>query len=72
MKIKKSAVPSAGAASGGAVIADRFRLDADPKAAKAAAEKGVLPALIAVVINIALLAAVAIMMWGNWTAVDGH
>ena len=70
MKIKKNSVPESPAPStGGAVIADRFRLDLDPNAGKGPAGVGKTAAAIAMtaaLISTALMGAVAALMYVNW------
>ena len=54
--------------TGGAIIADRFKLDVDPNANKPQAPAGgaVIGALICSVIALALVAATAALMYMNW------
>ncbi len=59
-------------ASGGAVIADRFKLDGDPRAAKSGEEvgkKSTMAALVCSLIALAMLGALAAMMYFNWEAI---
>jgi hypothetical protein len=54
--------------TGGAIIADRFKLDIDPNAGKAKAPAGgaVIGALICSIIALALVATTATLMYMNW------
>jgi len=70
MKLKKKS-PTEGAAptSGGAVIADRFKLDVDPNAGKGSAgvnKTAATIAMVAALISAALTGAVAALMYVNW------
>lgn len=67
MKIKNNV--SEGASTGGAIIADRFKLDVDPRAGKGPAGVGktaALSALIAALLTTALIGATAALMYVNW------
>lgn len=71
MKLKKAAeaeMPAAQpAAGGGAVIADRFKLDMDDGAGRKGAGKGgALVALLGAVASLAALVFVAWMLYQNW------
>ncbi len=58
--------------SGGAVIAERFKLDGDPRAARSGEEvskKSTMIALVCSLVAIALLGALAAMMYLNWEAI---
>ena len=70
MKLKKSSVPSA--APGGAAIAERFRIDGDPR--EAAAPSGPSKAAATTVFVFGLIAtgimvAITVMMYVNWELV---
>ena len=73
MKLKKSdngAEPAAPAApTGGAVIADRFKLDIDAGASKGPAGVGktaAMCALIGTLVSIAIIGVVAWLLYQNW------
>ena len=70
MKLKKApAQESAAPTTGGAVIADRFKLDVDPNAGKGPAgvsKTAAAIAMTAALISIALMGAVAALMYVNW------
>ena len=77
MKLKKSddgaatAAPAAPAAGGGAVIADRFKLDVDDgaKGPPGVGKTGALCALISSLVAIAALGLVAWLLYDSWTIV---
>ncbi len=76
MKLRKqdNAAPAEESiASGGAVIADRFKLDGDPRAAKSGEEevgkKSTMIALVCSLAALAMLGALAAMMYVNWEAI---
>lgn len=76
MKLKKSdngAAPAAPAApaAGGAVIADRFKLDVDggAKGPPGVGKTGALCALISSLVAIAALSLVAWLLYDSWTVV---
>ena len=73
MKLKKSdegaETPAPAAPTGGAVIADRFKLDVDDGASKGPAgvsKVGAMCALIASLVSIAALGFVAWLLYQNW------
>lgn len=69
MKLKKTSEPETIApmpATGGTVIADRFKLDADAGAAPAAGKMGATIALVGALASLALLGVVAWLMYQNW------
>lgn len=77
MKLKKSSLNQAEAAgattgAGGAIIADRFRLDADPRAAKTPPPPGKAATLVAfcgALIVIVLLGTISTLMIVNWNTI---
>ena len=69
MKIKKnSSSEGAAPSSGGAIIADRFKLDVDPRAQGPAGvgKTAATIAMVAALISMALMGAVAALMYVNW------
>ena len=73
MKLKKSdngaESPAPAAPTGGAVIADRFKLDIDAGASKGPAGVGktaAMCALIGTLVSIAILGVVAWLLYQNW------
>ena len=69
MKIKKnSSTEGAAPSSGGAIIADRFKLDVDPRAQGPAGvgNTAATIAMVAALISMALVGAVAALMYVNW------
>jgi len=70
MKIKKNSGPEAAApTAGGAVIADRFRLDVDSNASKGPAgvnKTAAAIAMTAALISMVLVGVVAALMYVNW------
>lgn len=70
MKIKTNSNKGATAATvpGGAIIADRFRLDADPNAGRpdGVGKTSAMIAMIAALLTTALMGAVAALMYVNW------
>lgn len=70
MKIKKSSpAENAAPVSGGAVIADRFKLDVDPDAGKGPAgvnKTAAAIAMFAALVSAAMMGAVAALMYVNW------
>ena len=69
MKIKKnSSTEGAAPSSGGAIIADRFKLDVDPRAQGPAGvgKTAATIAMVAALISMALMGAVAALMYVNW------
>ena len=73
MKLKKSddgaETPAPAAPTGGAVIADRFKLDIDAGASKGPAgvsKTGAMCALIGTLASIAMLGVVAWLLYQNW------
>lgn len=82
MKLKKASEsdgvaemsPVSTSSTGGAVIADRFKLDVDPNAGKGPAgvgKTGSLIALICSLLSIGLLGVVAWLMYQNWELIKG-
>ena len=76
MKLKKSdegaETPAPAAPSGGAVIADRFKLDVDDGASKGPAgvgKVGAMCALIASLVAVAALGYAALLLYWNWELV---
>lgn len=68
MKLKKSSVPS-----GGAAIAERFRIDGDPNASAAPAAPSKAAAttvFIFALITIGLMVVVTGMMYVNWSLIS--
>ena len=68
MKLKKSSVPS-----GGAAIADRFKLDGDPRASNAPAAPSKAAATTVFIfglIAIGIMAAITTMMYVNWSLIS--
>ena len=69
MKIKKnSSTEGAAPSGGGAIIADRFKLDVDPRAQGPAGvgKTAATIAMVAALISMALVGAVAALMYVNW------
>lgn len=70
MKIKKnSSAEGAAPVTGGAVIADRFKLDVDTDAGKSVAgvnKTAATIAMCAALVSVALVGAVAALMYFNW------
>lgn len=71
MKLKKTeveAVEAAAAPAGGAVIADRFKLDAAPEKSGPAGvgKTSSLVAMIAALASVAMLGAVTALLYTNW------
>ena len=69
MKIKKnSSTEGATPSGGGAIIADRFKLDADPREQGPAGvgKTAATIAMVAALISMALVGAVAALMYVNW------
>ena len=67
MKLKKSSVPS-----GGAAIAERFRIDGDPRASKGAAapsKAAATTAFIFAMIAIGIMSGIVAMMCLNWSLI---
>ena len=67
MKLKKSSVPSA--VPGGAAIADRFRLDGDPRASNASSAPSSVAATTVFIfglITVFIMAVITGMMYVNW------
>ena len=76
MKLKKSdegaETPAPAAPTGGAVIADRFKLDVDDGASKGPAgvgKVGAMCALIASLVAVAALGYAALLLYWNWELV---
>lgn len=77
MKLKKAENESAPATTttqtGGAVIADRFKLDVDPNANKGPAGVGKTASMIALICSlasIAMLGTVAALLYMNWELIE--
>lgn len=67
MKVKPTGSPSPAGASGGAAIADRFKLDmTDPNARKASGGKGATAAGVAGLIALAVAGILTYMLWQHW------
>ena len=71
MKLKKNntQTSAAPAQQGGAIIADRFRLDVDPNAGRGpegVSKTAATVAMIAALVTTALMGAVAALMYVNW------
>ncbi len=68
MKLKKSSVPS-----GGAAIAERYRLDGDPNASSVSAAPSKAAATTVFVfglITVGIMAAITGMMYVNWSLIS--
>jgi len=67
MKAPKTAGAAAAPATGGAAIADRFKLDMpDPSAQKVAAGKGTTFAVIAGLLALAVVGVLTYVLWQHW------
>ena len=65
--MKAPASPAAPAATGGAAMASRLRLDApDPAAAKSAPVGGVVPAFAAALVALVVSGILTYMLWKHW------
>jgi len=68
MKLKKSSVPS-----GGAAIAERFRIDGDPRASSSAAAPSKAAATTAFIFGLiatGIMIAITTMMYVNWSLIS--
>ena len=68
MKLKKSSVPS-----GGAAIAERFRIDGDPNASAAPAAPSTAAATTVFIFGLiatGIMAAITVMMYVNWSIIS--